>query len=41
MAPQAAGDVGKDRLPVLQFDRECGTWEDLLYRPEEFERGFF
>jgi hypothetical protein len=39
--PQAAGDVGEDRLAVLEFDGKRRTREDLLDRPKELEWSFF
>jgi len=40
VAPEAAGDVGQDRLAVLQLDRERRTRKDLLDRAEQLERRF-
>jgi len=41
MATEPARDVGEDRLTVLEFHRERRAREDLLDRPEEFERRLF
>jgi hypothetical protein len=38
---QAPGDVGQDRLAVLELDREGRTRKNLLDRPEQLERGLF
>jgi len=38
---EAAGDVGQDRLAVLELDREGRTRKNLLDRPEKLERSLF
>lgn len=41
MATQAAGDVGQDRLAVLELDGEGRARKDLLDGPEQLQRGLF
>ncbi len=38
---QAPGDVGKDRVPVVEFDRERGARKDLADTAVDFQRGLF
>lgn len=41
MPAQTAGNVGKNRVPVVEFDRERGAWEHLLDAAVHFERRLF
>ncbi|HEY8314265.1 MAG TPA: hypothetical protein VIG51_08800 [Candidatus Baltobacteraceae bacterium] len=41
MTAQTAGNVGEDRVAVLELDRKGRAWKNLLDRAKDLERRLF